>query len=327
MDKENLIERILRGESISNSEELFNYVNASAENAEEYIRQKNLWAILQTGKEMDDSSIELGLKKVQKRVQKNLWKNPFIQVLKYVAIILFAVAGSYLLRNIGPKTELAMNEIVVPRGNRTLVALPDGSKVWISNGSKLIYPERFVSDTRNVLLEGEGFFEVTHDSDHPFIVTVGEERIKVLGTKFAVIAYPDDDQIKTELISGKIQFDIHTGNAKNEYKSFMVKPSHSLVYDKASGKVSESVIPDGFYAYWLEGIYRFQNETFESLAKKIERIYNVQVIFEDDQYKSRTFTGTFNIDDNIYTIMEAFKNASGKPFSYKYNKGKIFITN
>lgn len=327
MDKENLIESISRGESISNSEELFDFVNSSAENAEEYIRQKNLWAILQNGKQMDAASIESGLKKVQKRVQKNIWKNPFVQVLKYAAIIVFALAGGYFISQMEPEVELAMNEITVPRGNRTSVTLPDGSQVWISNGSKLVYPESFTGDVRNVQLEGEGFFEVTHDAEHPFIVSVGKERIKVLGTKFAVVAYPGDDQVRAELVSGKIQFDIHTGNANNEYKSFMVKPSHSLVYDKTSGKVYESIIPDGFYEYWIDGTYRFHNETFESLAKKIERIYNIEVIFKDEQLKTRTFTGTLSIDENIYTLMEVFKNASGKPFKYKYETGKIFIMN
>lgn len=329
MDKENLIERISRGESISNSKELFDYVNASAENAEEYIRQKNLWAMLQTGKQMDAGSIESGFKKVQKRVNKNLWNNPFVQILKYAAIIVIALGGGYFMSQMTPEAELAMNEIVVPRGNRTSVTLPDGSQVWISNGSKLIYPESFTGDTRDVQLEGEGFFEVTHDENHPFIVSVGEERIKVLGTKFAVMAYPNDDQVKAELISGKIQFDIHTGDTNNEYKSFMVKPSHSLVYDKTSGKVYESMIPDGFYDYWIEGTYRFKNETFESLAKKIERIYNIEVIFKDEQFKTRTFTGTLSVDENIYSLMEVFKNASesGKPFNYKYEKGKIYIMN
>ncbi len=327
MDIERLTENISQGETISNSKELFDFVNASADNAEEYIRQKNLWAMLQTGAQMDAASIESGFRKVQKRLNHNFWRNPVVNILKYAAIIVFALAGGYFLSQNKLGAELAMNEIVVPRGNRTSVTLPDGSLVWISNGSKLIYPENFSGDTRNVRLEGEGFFEVAHDTEHPFIVSVGQEKIKVLGTKFAVVAYPEDDLVKTELISGEIQFDVYTGNTKNEYKSFLVKPSHSLVYDKTSGKVYESIIPDGFYDYWLNGTYRFKNETFESLSRKIERIYNVEIIFMDTGFKTRNFTGTLSIDDNIYTIMEAFKNASGKPFNYKYEKGKIFIMN
>ncbi|MFV0593364.1 MAG: FecR family protein [Draconibacterium sp.] len=327
MNKIDLTEKISKGESISESKELFDFVNESAENAEEYIRQKNVWAILQTGNQMDTAGIESGYRKVQHRVKKNVWRNPFFKVFKYAAIIFLALAGGYLLNRAEPETVIAMNEISVPPGNRTSVTLPDGSVVWISNGSKLIYPENFTGNTRNVQLEGEGFFEVTHDKEHPFIVSVGKEKIKVLGTKFAVMAYPEDNQVKAELISGKIQFDIFTGDVGNEYKSFLVKPSHSLVYDKTSGKVYESIIPDGFYDYWLEGTYRFKNESFASLSKKIERIYNVEIIFEDARFKTRTFTGTLHIDDNIYTIMEAFKSASGKPFKYKYDKGKIFIKN
>lgn len=327
MDKEKLTEIITRGESISGSKELFDYVNESPDNAEEYIRQKNLWAILQTGKQMDDGTINAGLHKVKKKLDKNMWHRPLMKAVKYAAIIIFALASGYFISQVQPASKLAMNEIAVPRGNRTSVQLPDGTKVWLSNGTKLIYPEKFKGDTRNVQLSGEGYFEVTHDPEHPFIVSVGKERIKVLGTKFAVVAYPEDNRVKAELISGKIQFDIHTGDTGDQYRSYLVKPSHSLVYDKSSGKVYESIIPDGFYDYWQEGTYRFRNESFESLAKKIDRIYNVEIIFEEPELKSRTFTGTLNIDDNVYTIMEAFKNASGKPFNYKYQKGKIFIMN
>lgn len=327
MDKEKLLEIIARGESVNESKELLEYLKGPAENAEEYIRSKNMWALLQTGSEMKSSDVQEDLQKVMRKVNKSVWKNPFVQILKYAAIIILALGGGYFYSQVNTGTQVAMNEVFVPRGNRTSVLLPDGTKVWISNGTRLVYPEQFNGDTRNVQLSGEGYFEVTHDPKHPFIVAAGEERIKVLGTKFAVVAYPEDESIKAELISGKIQFDIHIGDTGDQYRSYMVKPSHSLVYDKTSGKVYESIIPDGFYDYWKDGTYRFKNETFQSLAAKIERIYNVKIIFEDDGLKTSTFTGTLNIDDNIYTIMEVFKNASGKPFNYQYQRGKIFIKN
>ena len=87
----------------------------------------------------------------------------------------------------------------------------------------------------------------------------------------------------------------------------------------------EATIPDGFYDYWQNGIYRFKDERFDSLAKKIARIYNVEIVFGDEELKSRIFTGTLSVDDNIYTLMEAFKIASGKPFEYSFDRGKIYI--
>lgn len=323
MDKENLIRKISKGESLTGSKELFAWVNQSKENEAEYIRHKNLWALLQRGKEMDSESIEEGLKSVKQNHKKGNKYYLFNVFIRYAAIIVFALLAGYLINSISFNPEVAMNEIMVPKGNRTSVVLPDGTKVWLNNGTKLIYPESFEKKTREVELVGEGYFEVTHDKKHPFIVKIGKNRVKVLGTKFSITAYPNDETVRTDLISGKVQFDIYAGNGN--YKSFLVKPSHSLVYSKTSGKLSETKIPDGFYDYWEKGVYEFKNEKFISLAKKIERIYNVEIIFEDELIKDRLFTGTFNIDDNIYTMMEVFQRASGMPFKYTRERNKIFI--
>lgn len=324
MDSEKLIHKITEKKALKDSDELLNYINESGENSREYIRYKTLWALLQTGNEMDDETINQGFNAVKRGV-KGHRNSILLNIAKYASIIILAVSVGYLVQYADFNNEIAINEIFVPKGNRTSIVLPDGTKVWLSNGTRLVYPENFVGDFRNVELEGEGFFEVTHDKDHPFIVNVGEHRIKVLGTRFAVVAYPDDDEVKAELVSGKIQFDIHSGATEESYKSFMVKPMHSLVYDKTSGKVYESIIPDGFHDYWQKGTYRFRNETFDSLATKIARIYNVEIIFSDEELKTRTFTGTLSVDDNIYTLMEVFKSASGKPFDYYFDSGKIYI--
>ncbi|WP_319481848.1 FecR domain-containing protein [uncultured Draconibacterium sp.] len=324
MDSEKLLHKIAENKSLTDSEELYDFVNESGEHTKQYIRYKTLWAMLQTGSEMDEITINKGYEAVKRGV-KGRRKSVLNAIAKYAAIIILAVSAGYFLQYAGFDNEIAMNEIMVPKGNRTSVVLPDGSKVWLSNGSRLVYPESFVGDFRDVQLEGEGFFEVTHDKKHPFIVNVGKHRIKVLGTKFAVVAYPEDDQVKAELVSGKIQFDIHLGGTEENYKSFMVSPMHSLVYEKASGKMYDSTIPDGFFDYWQKGVYSFKDERFDSLATKISRIYNVEIIFGDEELKSRTFTGTLSVDDNIYTLMEAFKIASGEPFEYTFESGKIYI--
>ena len=72
-------------------------------------------------------------------------------------------------------------------------------------------------------------------------------------------------------------------------------------------------------------MYRFKDERFESLAKKIKRIYSIEIIFENETLKETLFTGTFNIDDNIYTLMEVFKRASGRPIDYHRERDKIYM--
>lgn len=261
--------------------------------------------------------------------EKRQTKNPFLYYAVRVAAVLFLLIGTAALVNtmvpFYNNREITWQEITVPKGSRTSILLPDSSKVWISNNSKIRYPDKFASGTRELELTGEAYFEVVHNKKKPFIVHAGSDRIKVLGTKFAVSAYPDDSVFKAELLTGKIQVDIHTGKGDDSYKSFIVKPSYSLVYNKTSGDITSAVIPDGFLDYWKNGIYTFSNESLESLAQKIDRIYNVQVVFENDYIKTKRFSGNISIDDNIFTFMEAVKRTSLEPINYRYDNNTIFI--
>lgn len=322
MERKKLIERILKGESLTNSKELFDWVNQSKENENTFIKYKNLWALLQEGKEMDTKSIEEGLNNV-KHVNKQSSNKFFRRFIKYAAIVVLSVLSGYIINTLDFGKKIAMNEIEVPKGNRMSVILPDRTKVWLNNGSRLIYPQSFEGKTRQVKLIGEGYFEVKHDKSRPFIVNIGENRIRVLGTNFSISAYPDDKIVKADLISGKILFDISIGN--NNYKSYKLKPSQSITFNKNTRELSYSKIIGTFYDYWHNGIYVFNNESFGSLAKKIERIYNIKIIFEKESLKDRQFTGTFEIDDNIYTLIEVFKRASSQSFEYKRVRNKIFI--
>jgi len=325
MEHEKLISVITRNQSVSDHPDVNEWISQSEENKGEYIRYKNLFALLQTGSEISDKQIEDGLSQVKNRIRHPRDNSRLINLVRYAAIVVLALLIGYSASKLNFSETITRNEIYVPNGSKSAVTLPDGTKVWLSNGTKFIYPEKFVGNTRDVELEGEGFFEVTHDRQRPFIVKIGENRIKVLGTRFAVIAYPGDNMVKTELISGQIQFDIKDKNQPGTFHSYLMKPSQSLSLDKTSMKVTESVIADNFYNYWINGVYDFKDETFEELAKKIERVYNIKVIFEDEVLKKRLFSGSLSINDNIYTLMEVFERASGEPFMYTREGNQIYI--
>ncbi len=325
MEKDKLISFITSNQSFNDRSEVIKWIKETDENMDEYIRYKNLWAIMQHGKDMPKVKIQNALSNVRKKSNRNNRPYRVLNVMKYAALFIFALFGGYLVGTVDFNHEIAMNEVFVPNGNRSSVVLPDGSKVWISNGTKLTYPEEFKGRDRIVELEGEGFFDITHDKAHPFILKIGENQIKVLGTKFAVVAYPNDEIIKAELISGQIQFDVKDKNQADQFQSFLMKPSQGLILDKSSGKVTESKVTDRFYDYWLHGVYQFKGETFEELAKKIERIYNVEITFENEVLKRRVFSGSLNINDNIYTLMEVFGRAANEPFAYTHEGNHIHI--
>ena len=325
MEKDKLILFIISNQSSDDNSEVIEWINKTEENKEEYILYKNLWAIMQHGNDMPEDKIQEALSRIREKPNQKKQSFSIWNFVKYAALVVIVLMCGYLIGNRDFNYEITMNEIFVPNGNRSSVVLPDGSKVWINNGTKLIYPEEFKGKNRIVELEGEGFFDVTHDKTHPFIVKIGQNQIKVLGTKFAVVAYPNDKLVKAELISGQIQFDVKEKNQTNKFHSYLMKPSQSLTLNKSSGKLSQSRIAGSFYNYWINEVYEFKDETFEELAQKIERIYNVKVIFKDEVLKKHPFSGTLSINDNVYTLMEAFAKASGIPFNYTHEGNEIYI--
>ena len=251
---------------------------------------------------------------------------PFVYYALHIsAVIFFLIATTFVVDSIltSSNKEVVYQEIAVPKGSRSPVNLPEWTKVWLSNNSSIKYPSEFTGDFRELELEGEAYFDVTHNNEKPFMVNFGDNRIKVLGTQFSVTAYPDDKMVRADLVKGKIQFDI--ANSKGGFNSYVLKPSYSLVLDRTSGKLYESRVPDGFYDYWQKGIYQFRNETLEDLAVKIDRIYNTKIVFEDENLKTKRFSGTISINDNIFTFIEAVKSTSVEPITYRYEKNKLFI--
>ncbi|MGQ8335542.1 FecR family protein [Sunxiuqinia sp. A32] len=326
MKEEKLIKLITESSSAATDSKVHKWISQNDEYRQDYIQYKNLWALLQTGNEMSARQIKEGLLKIKKHRLKEKPALPMINYLKYAAIVLIAVLCGYFINEINFNTE-SKNTIYVSNGSRSSIVLPDGSKVWLSNGTKFIYPEKFSGGKREVELEGEGFFDVSKNKRKPFIVKIGENRIRVLGTKFAIVAYPEDNFVKADLISGQIQFDIKEEDRDDRFHSYLMKPSQSLVFNKDSKKLLESNVSDNFYDYWINGVYEFKDETFERLAKRIERIYNIKLIFKDELLKKRYFTGSLSIDDNIYTMMEAFRRASSESFEYYSQGNQIIIVN
>jgi ferric-dicitrate binding protein FerR (iron transport regulator) len=328
MEADNIIYLIIKGETFENSDHLRSWIQLSEENLKEYIRLKNTWALLQQGKEMDEHTLEADLRKFKSRIKRPSVKAWPGNYMKYAALIFLAIVSGFCLHVFfAPSGRTGvMNEISVPNGNRSLVMLPDGSKVWLTNGSKLSYPEFLKNKPRIVNLEGEAFFTIVTDRGRPFYVNLGRNRVTVTGTEFSVVSYPGDQNSQIDLVSGEVIVELYdSGEPDIHTKRYVLEPEQSLFVDHHTGEVNISKITDRFYKYWQKGIYEFRNESFESLAKRIERIYGVKIVLQDSLISRRTFTGAFHIDSNIYVIMESFKKASGKPFEYTIDNNRIFL--
>ncbi|OFX61274.1 MAG: hypothetical protein A2066_03055 [Bacteroidetes bacterium GWB2_41_8] len=327
-----ILGRKLEGDISPEEEQTLNeWINESTTNKQVYFQLNELWNHKQDQANNSQAIAAYDklinrikfaeVSKSQSRVQRISFRvNQFV---KYAAIIIFVLSFGYLT-NYYINSETTSNQfctISVPKGNKSEVILPDGSKIWLNNNSKLTYPKKFNSDERIVELSGEAYFEIVHNAKAPFTVQTSDLKVKVLGTKFNVSAYPNDKFIETTLISGKVTVQ---PNDNPEIEN-LLQPGESLTFDKVSNEASKHKVDTDFYTYWMKGEFVFKDEKFEVLAKRIERIYNVEITFDDESLKNKTYTGDFKVDDNIYTILEIFKRSTSIPIEYYTDRNKISI--
>jgi hypothetical protein len=192
-------------------------------------------------------------------------------------------------------------EVIAPVGSRTVVQLSDGSTVNLNYGSKIKYPQNFIGETREVNLVGEGYFEVAHNPEKPFIVKTGEINIKALGTTFNVEAYPGTNKIATTLVEGKVVLEKILKNGELNNIGAMV-PGQYVSLNTNSGKMVSSQGNIEKYIAWIDGKIVFDNETITNIANKLSRMFNVE--FEiSDEIKDYTYTVTF-VDEPLSQILE-----------------------
>lgn len=217
---------------------------------------------------------------------------------------------------------VAYNEIKIPKGQVFRLVLSDSTVVWLNADTKLKYPKRFVNalKTRTVILEGEAFFDVAHNKNKPFIVNTNGIDINVLGTKFNVSSYANDQFINTTLVEGSVNV-IDTNDTNN---SIIIEPSFQASFQKEDMLLTSKRVNTLDYTSWMQKRIIFNDTPFESLIAKIERTYNVEILNENEQIKNEHFTGQFDIE-NIETIFKAL--STNFYFEYEINKNVITIKN
>ena len=196
--------------------------------------------------------------------------------------------------------------------------LPDSSEVWLNAGSTILYPETFAKDKRLVILNGEAYFSVQKDTASPFIVETSQLSVKVLGTKFNVKAYPNDEKITTTLTSGKVEVSVQSQPPR------ILKPNEQLTYDKKSSDIHISVIDTNDTNSWVVGKLIFTNATAGEIFRTLERHYNTTIDNEANIPVSKRYTVKFLKDEDLDEILNILKDIIG--FDYQQHENKIVLT-
>jgi len=192
-------------------------------------------------------------------------------------------------------------EVISPIGSRTVVQLSDGTEVTLNFGSTIKYPRTFSGDTREITLSGEGYFNVAHNPEQPFIVKTGKLNVKALGTEFNVQAYPGDEVISTTLVKGKVMIEKILSSNKTKSLGTMV-PGQHVAYNLNSGIIKSGKEDIYKYIAWKEGKLVFDNEPISSVAQKLSRKFNVDIDIADD-VRYLSYTVTFD-DDPLFLILD-----------------------
>lgn len=211
-----------------------------------------------------------------------------------------------------------MLEVSVAYGEQKRLILPDSSEVWLNAGSTILYPETFANDKRLVTLDGEAYFSVKKDTASPFIVEASQLSVKVLGTRFNVKAYSNDEKITTTLINGKVEVGVHSQSPH------ILKPNEQLTYDKKSSNVHISVIDTNDTNCWMVGKLVFTNASAGEIFRTLERHYNTTIDNTANIPASKRYTVKFLKNENLNEILNILKDIIG--FDYQQHEKKIILT-
>lgn len=198
------------------------------------------------------------------------------------------------------------NTIETPNGGRYQVRLPDGSNVWLNAASKLTFPSSFISHkSRMVELNGEAYFEIAKDKEHPFIVKTYNQLVEVFGTKFNINSYVDEHDVKTTLLEGSIKVTENKGIDK------ILKPGQQSTLTSSGLKV-ENVDIDLAVA-WKNNQFVFESDDIQYIMRMIARWYNVEVEYVGVIPKNK-FGGAVSRFENVSEVLKSLESTGRVKF-------------
>lgn len=356
-----LVKHLLHESDASESKEVEMWVNETDENREYYREIELAWKLGGSVEKYYNSvNLQEELQHFQLRMElsektrKSFQISLFLKIASVFLLLLNLGLVISLIRTNKLNNTETFTELIVPNGSKSMVVLPDGSKVWLNAGSKLIYEGKFNRTIREVRLEGEAYFAVANDKKRPFVVKTARLSIRALGTEFNIRSYHDEGTIETTLIKGSVKV-IEKREDSYVTEDVVLKPNQKLTFIKKTGKLfrsddpatpaisssqepksnddnleterKEQIIIDSIdplpVISWREDKLILTGEGFEEVKVKLERWYDVKIIITDPELLNLRFKGTFK-KEPLEQAMEALKLAS--PFHYQIDRNIITIT-
>lgn len=300
MDKE-LLKRFFEGQATTDEEmRVREWMDASEENRRAYFRERKMYdmTLLLT----DESEIKSAPKPEKNNVRF------FIKFIEIAAVAVITLVVTLFYKNREEQNYwLTAQKISAPAGQRVQLELSDGTQVWLNARTKIEYPAAFVGKDRRVKLDGEAYFQVAKNASKPFIVQTSKGDVEVLGTKFNVESYSDDNTFTTALMEGAVK--VTAGGYQCNLKP------NQMAYLK-DGKIRVAPIEDYNPYRWREGIISFKNETFPDIIHKFEKYYGVEFRIENKTVMSYRCSGKFRHSDGVQYALRVLQ----KDVDFKFTR-------
>lgn len=214
--------------------------------------------------------------------------------------------------------QLSYQELSSPAGTRSKVILPDGSQVWLNAESRIRYSIPFVRETRQMELVGEAFLDIAENQESPLEVKSGQVTVRVLGTRFNMKAFPDDEQVEVVLKEGRVELEHENKGPKG--RRVVLRPGQQWVYDKASNTAALNEVDADRYTAWHKNRLVLDKTSMQEMAKQLERWYGIRVMIMDEALNKYKFTTVFE-NEPLHRVIELLEMSS--PIRIRYIPGKL----
>ncbi|MGV8137222.1 MAG: FecR family protein [Mangrovibacterium sp.] len=316
MDSENKIWTLIGGQlnhELSEEElSLFETIVQDEREKRLFNRMETIHSGLNEMKQIHRFSKDSSWFKIGRHIRQTKLRRQIIRTVAYAAIVVmvFFIGNVFYSKWFSEDIPVQYAKIDVNYGQTCHLTLFDETEVWLNSGSTLRYPDRFNSGERKVYVNGEAFFKVTPNKKAPFIVHTGQMEIEVLGTSFNVSAYPNDSAQSVVLVEGSVRINNTKGNKIGE-----LRPGQ-IAFQNPDQSIRVQQVNTSAYTTWKDGILNFREEKLEAIARKLERWYNIEIRFENENLKGCLITGTVLRDKPIDQIIDILEMIAPVKFEY-----------
>ena len=215
-----------------------------------------------------------------------------------------------------------LNKLVVPEGTDYTLQLSDGTNVHLNAGSSLTFPARFEKEARIVELSGEAYFDVTH-SGTPFIVKSNSMDVKVLGTTFNMIAYPDDPVVTTTLLTGKVAVTCHSP-IDTTPKTTILTPGLQARFLPREGILNVDSVDIEEQTAWRRGEFAFEDVNLGRIMTIIGRSFALNIVFDDPELQDIKCFISIQRDKGYEEILKIIHIATGVHFKKEGKEIRVY---